>query len=93
MNRKAKGTRNEHKAMKILERAGYDVFRCRGSLGIVDLVAVNRNGVRFIEVKSNRVRAEVREQLMEWKNVPLGATKETWCFKDGETKPIIDVYD
>jgi Holliday junction resolvase len=93
MNRKAKGTRNEHRAKKILEAAGYDVFRSRGSLGIVDLVAVNSSSVRFIEVKTNRVRRETKEQMREWKNVPKYASKEIWKFVDGQKEPVIEVYD
>jgi len=40
MNAKAKGSRNEHKSIKLLEAAGYRCTRAAASLGIFDIVAI-----------------------------------------------------
>lgn len=44
MNCKRKGSRAEHKSMKILEACGYAVTRSAASLGDWDLVGVSRDG-------------------------------------------------
>ncbi len=42
MNCKAKGTRAELRAMRILEAAGYVCTRASASLGLFDIVAIGR---------------------------------------------------
>jgi Holliday junction resolvase len=54
MKAKRKGSRNEHKAIRILEAAGYNCRRAGGSLGVFDIVAISRQGIRLVQVKSNR---------------------------------------
>ena len=54
MNAKAKGTRNERRAKRMLEEAGYYCVRAGGSLGLFDLAAFSRGGCRFVQVKTNR---------------------------------------
>jgi Holliday junction resolvase len=41
VNAKGKGTRNEHRSMRLLEAAGYSVTRAAASLGAWDLVAIS----------------------------------------------------
>jgi Holliday junction resolvase len=80
---KRKGSRNEHKAMRILEDAGYHTTRAAGSLGLFDIVAINRLGIRLIQVKSNRNASPVeREQIALFDKLPSNATKEIWRFED-----------
>src|SRR6185503_2910469 len=76
---KAKGLRNEHKAMKILRAAGYHVTRAASSLGMFDVVAINAQGVRLIQVKSNRDVSPIeREAIQIFDGLPANATKEVW---------------
>ena len=51
---KRKGSRNEHKARKILQAAGYHTTCAAGSLGMFDVIAINAQGIRLVQVKSNR---------------------------------------
>ena len=51
-NRKAKGTRNEHRSMAILEAAGYRCFRSGASLGVWDIVGISPYGVCLVQVKT-----------------------------------------
>jgi hypothetical protein len=90
MNAKRKGTRNEHKAIKILEAAGYHCTRAAGSLGIFDIVAVSRQGVRLIQVKTNRPPCPAERETIElFSGIPGNASKEIWIFRDYSRGPII----
>jgi hypothetical protein len=53
MNRKAKGNRNEHKSIKLLEAAGYACTRAAASLGVFDIVGIGSTDVVLLQVKSN----------------------------------------
>ena len=91
MNAKAKGSRREHQARKILETAGYYVLKAGGSLGIWDLVALGPACVRLVQVKSNeKPRPAERERLELLPCLPY-ASKEVWVFHDRHREPAIEV--
>lgn len=76
----------------MLEAAGWTVVRAGGSLGPFDLVAFSRAGLRLVQVKSNRPpRPAEREALARFDNLPRGATRELWVFRDRERAPEIEV--
>jgi len=52
MNSKAKGTRNEHRSMAILEAAGYACTRSAASLGAFDIVGIGSVDVVLVQVKT-----------------------------------------
>jgi Holliday junction resolvase len=52
VNAKAKGTRNEHRSMRLREAAGYSVTRAAASLGAWDLVAISAKDVALVQVKT-----------------------------------------
>lgn len=52
MNRKRKGTRNEHRSMRLLEAAGYRCTRSSASLGVFDIIAVGSTDLVLVQVKS-----------------------------------------
>jgi len=90
MNAKRKGSRNERRAIKILEAAGYHCTRAAGSLGIFDIVAVSRQGVRLIQVKTNRPPCPAERETIElFDGIPENASKEVWIFQDYARRPII----
>jgi hypothetical protein len=87
---KRKGTRNEHKAIRILENAGYSCTRAAGSLGMFDIVAISRQGIRLVQVKTNRPPGPAeREAIAEFRGIPENASKEIWIFEDYARAPII----
>lgn len=89
VNAKAKGSRRERQARKILELAGYHVVKAAGSLGIFDLVALGPAGARLVQVKSNeRPRPAERERLELFPRLPY-CTKELWVFYDRQPHPAI----
>jgi hypothetical protein len=70
--------------------AGYHVNRAAGSLGMFDVVAINAQGVRLIQVKSNRdASPQEREAIQLFEGLPANATKEVWIFRDYAREPII----
>lgn len=88
MNCKAKGSRNERRARCLLEAAGWCVVRAGGSLGAFDLVAFGRHDLRLIQAKTNRgLRRTERERLRSFSNLPAGARKEIWLFRDRQREP------
>lgn len=89
MNAKAKGNRQEHKAMRILEAAGYSCCRSAASLGAWDIIAVNGQGLRLIQVKSNRPPAPAERETLALFQAPPGATREVWVFHDRRREPTI----
>jgi Holliday junction resolvase-like predicted endonuclease len=52
MNSKAKGTRNEHRSMAVLEAAGYACTRSAASLGAFDIVGIGSADVVLVQVKT-----------------------------------------
>lgn len=91
MNAKAKGSRNEHKAMRILESAGYACTRAAASLGVFDIVAVGPQGTRLVQVKSNRWPSSLEMETIELFPVHRLCTKEVWRFNDYGRVPAIKV--
>jgi Holliday junction resolvase len=52
MNTKAKGNRNEHRSIAILEAAGYRCTRAAASLGVFDVVGIGSTDVVLVQVKT-----------------------------------------
>lgn len=91
MNTKAKGSRRERQARKLLEATGHYVVKSGGSLGIFDLVALGPTGARLIQVKSNeKPRPAERERLAHFPRFPF-ASKELWIFYDRIREPVIEM--
>jgi Holliday junction resolvase len=91
MNTKAKGSRREREARKILELAGYFVVKAGGSLGCWDLVALGPAGARLVQVKSNeKPRPAERERLELFPRLSY-CSKELWVFYDYQREPAIEL--
>ncbi len=95
MNTKAKGTRLERKALKLLESVGYQCLRSAASLGPFDIIALNRLGTRCIQVKANSwPRPDEREALRAVaKQLPPNCCVECWRWDDGKPEPFIRQLD
>ena len=91
MNVKAKGARLERKTIKLLESVDYQCVRSAASLGPFDIVATNRLGTRFIQVKANTwPRPEEREELLAAAGkLPPNSCVECWRWDDGKREPLI----
>ena len=92
MNTSAKGARAERRARRILEPKGYAVVRAGGSLGVFDLVAISRDGLRLVQVKCNRRPGQAeRERLGAFNNLPPNTLRELWLFRNRQRNPQIEV--
>ncbi len=89
MNSKRKGSRNEHRAMRLLEQTGYACTRAAASLGVFDIVAISGQGVRLVQVKSNRWPCPAEMESIKLFPVPAGCSKEVWRFDDYKRQPSI----
>jgi hypothetical protein len=98
INTRAKGRRNELRAKKLLEEAGYEVEITKGSqkfnksvdfFGLWDLIAINPKTIRFIQVKSNRKASGIDQEAMNLWITPDCCTKEMWVYKDRIKEPFI----
>jgi len=89
-NPKAKGSRAEHKARRILEASGYLVLKAGGSLGLFDLVALGPMDLKCIQVKANGYCSAVEREQLQLAVVPANCSKEIWRFKDRVRDPLIE---
>ena len=91
MNTKAKGTRGEHRAIRILEAAGYRCMRAAASLGEFDVVAVGPRDVRLVQVKcGGAYLSAIERETIAGLAVPANVSKECWRFPDRVRAPIIE---
>ncbi|MGE0128068.1 MAG: hypothetical protein AB7U82_08310 [Blastocatellales bacterium] len=91
MNAKAKGNRNEHKTIKLLEAAGYACTRAAASLGVFDVIAISATDVLLVQVKSNEwPRSVEMEQIRDFP-APSNARKLVHRWRDRQALP--DVRD
>ncbi len=91
MNAKAKGSRMEYKTIHLLESAGYKCMRSAASLGPFDVIAANRLGIRFIQVKANAWPGPVEREGLKAaaNNLPPNALIECWRWDDYAKNPLI----
>jgi len=91
MNAKRKGSRAEHRAMRILEQAGYRCTRAGASLGLFDVLALGAHDVKAIQVKSGtKYCSAVEREQLELVQVPANVSKEIWRFPDRCKAPLIE---
>ena len=91
MNTKRKGTRAEHRAIRLLESAGYCCTRAAGSLGLFDVVAIGPADVKLIQVKSGSASLSATErEAIRALAVPGNTTRECWRFRDRCRAPLIE---
>jgi Holliday junction resolvase len=78
-----KGAALERYAKKQLEEAGFFVIRSAGSKSPVDLIAIDINGIRLIQVKS-AFRVNEKDELRLSEIVtPDNGRKEIWLKEPG----------
>lgn len=90
---KAKGTRAEHRTIRVLEAAGYRCCRAAASLGEWDVIAIGPGDVRLIQVKcgKNPYCPPAEMEAMTLFAVGPGVRKELWKWRDWARQPEIVV--
>ena len=89
LNKKAKGTRNEHRSMRLLELAGYRCTRSGASLGVFDIIAVGPTDIVLLQVKSNSWPGAVEMEDLRAFPCPTNCRKLVHRWRDGERQPDV----
>ena len=86
-----KGRYYENRTRKVLENEGFYVTRSAASKGSMDLIAVRKDQIKLVQVKSGKsvFRPKEREFFLNLQ-VPLNCTKELWSWKE-RREPEIEV--
>lgn len=89
MNRKAKGTRAEHRSRMLLEAAGYRCTRAAASLGVWDLIGIGMENVLLCQVKTRDWPG--RAELHRLRNfmAPPGTLKVIHRWRRGQKLPDV----
>ena len=75
MNTKAKGSRNEHRSMRLLEADGYRCTRSAASLGAWDIVGVGVRSFVLVQVKTGRLPSPREMAVLRSFSVPRNCRK------------------
>lgn len=91
MNTKAKGARAERRCMRLLESLGFCCTKAGGSLGAFDVIAISRDSVKCIQVKSGgEYLSGVEREQLQALEVPPAVSVECWRFPDRCRAPLIE---
>ena len=75
MNPKAKGTRNEHRSILLLEAAGYACTRAAASLGAWDIIGIGSKDVVLVQVKTRDWPGSVELETLRLFSAPANVRK------------------
>jgi Holliday junction resolvase len=89
MNAKAKGTRNEHKSIRLLEAAGYRCTRAAASLGAFDIIAISATDIILCQVKSNDWPGSVEMETIRNFPAPPNARRLVHRWRDRQSTPDV----
>jgi Holliday junction resolvase len=91
MNSKAKGAKNERRAMRLLEADGYRCTRAAASLGLFDVLGVGKDDLVLVQVKSNEwPRTDEMQQLRAFL-CPANAKKLIHRWRDRAPLPDVRI--
>ena len=88
-NAKAKGTRNEHRSMAVLEAAGYRCTRSAASLGEWDIIGLGTTDVVLCQVKSRDWSGTTERRILEDFRVPPRVRKLLHRWRDRQRLPDV----
>jgi Holliday junction resolvase-like predicted endonuclease len=89
MNTKAKGNRNEHRSIAILEAAGYLCTRSAASLGAFDIVGIGTTDVVLVQVKTRDWPCAAEVETMRLVPCPHNARKLIHRWRDRQRVPDV----
>lgn len=89
MNAKRKGTRNEHRSIRLLEAAGYACTRAAASLGAFDIIGIGSKDVVLVQVKTRDWPGAVEMETLREFPVPPNARKLVHRWRDRERLPDV----
>lgn len=86
---KRKGTRNEHRSIRILESAGYQCTRAAASLGAWDIVGIGSTDVVLCQVKTRDWPGSVEMETLKLFSAPPFARKLVHRWRDRQRLPDV----
>ena len=89
MNSKAKGTRNEHRTMRLLEAAGYCCTRAAASLGAWDVIGVGSTDVVLVQCKTRDWPSLAEMETLRSFPAPVNCRKLVHRYRDGVSLPDV----
>lgn len=91
MNAKRKGSRNEHRSIRLLESAGYACTRAAASLGAWDVIGIGATDVVLVQVKTRDWPGAEEIARLKRFAAPANARKVIHRWRDRREQP--DVLD
>jgi hypothetical protein len=91
VNTKAKGNRQEHRSIAILEAAGYACTRAAASLGVFDIVGISATDVVLVQVKSRDWPGAVEMEAIKNFPAPPLCKKLLHRWRDRQRQPDVKV--
>lgn len=88
-NTKAKGNRNEHRSIAILEAAGYACCRSAASLGAWDIIGIGSHDVVLCQVKTRDWPGSVEMETLTMFRAPANARKIVHRWRDRQRLPDV----
>jgi Holliday junction resolvase len=89
MNAKAKGTRNEHRSMDVLEAAGYACTRAAASLGAWDIIGIGSADVVLVQVKTRDWPGSAEMETLKRFSAPANARKLVHRWRHRQRLPDV----
>ena len=89
MNTKAKGNRNEHRSMAVLETAGYACTRAAASLGAWDIIGIGSTDVVLCQVKTRDWPGAAEMEALKLFAAPANARKLVHRWRDRQRLPDV----
>ncbi len=89
MNTKAKGNRNEHRSMAMLEAAGYSCTRAAASLGVFDIVGISATDIVLVQVKTRDWPGPLETEALKGFSIPPNARKLIHRWRDRQQQPDV----
>jgi len=89
MNAKAKGRRNEHRSIALLEAAGYRCTRSAGSLGEWDIIGVGSTDVVLCQVKTRDWPGTAEMETLKLFPAPANCRKLVHRWRDRQRLPDV----
>ena len=89
MNSKRKGSKNEHRSIKLLESAGYACTRAAASLGVFDLVGIGPTDIVLVQVKTRDWPGAAEMEAIQLFKAPANTKKLVHRWRDRQRLPDV----
>lgn len=90
VNTAAKGRRQEHRSMRLLESSGYRCLGAAGSFGEWDIVGLGASDMVLCQVRSRDFPGPLeRRALAEWRPCPANTRKLLHRWRDRQRAPDV----